>query len=271
MPTLQEVIGSDVRVDTLFDKKMICLQPKHGYRYSIDSLLLAHFSSVDQGDVILDMGCGCGIIGIIIMFKWQALVKRVVGLELQPELAELARKNGELNGFEPKYSIREGDWRSIRSYFAAETFSRVVCNPPYYTPSSGRVNADRQSLIARHQVCSSTEQVFEAASYVVKNRGVVSIVFPARGFIELVCAMTKVKLQPKRIRPVYSYPEKEASARLVLVEAIKNGGHGIKIHPPLYIYRQKNGPYSDEMQRLYGLHKESSERSTQTENTAQKG
>ncbi len=245
--------NADVTVDRLFDGRLVCLQPKRGYRYSVDSLLLAHFATIDNDDRILDIGCGCGIVGLIILCRWQKNLQNVTGLELQPELARLAERNAELNGFDRKYTIRQGDLRSIKSLFAAESFSRIVCNPPFYGSSSGRGNVDRQSLIARHQVCSSTSEISSAASYTVKNKGTVSLVFPAEGLFELLCSFEQAKLQPKRMRMVYSYPEKNLSAKLVLVEAVKNGGPGLKILPPLYIYTEKKGPYSDEMQDIFTL------------------
>jgi tRNA1Val (adenine37-N6)-methyltransferase len=245
--------GLEESVDSLFDGRMICRQPRQGYRFSVDSLLLAHFSTVQRGDSILDMGCGCGIIGLILMFRWQTILQALVGLEIQPELAELARENVRLNGFEYKHKIVEGDLRTIKFYFRAESFSRVICNPPFFTSGSGRENADRQSLIARHQVCSTTDQIMAAASLVVKNRGFVSVVFPADRLVEIFSSMYKANLQPKRMQMVYSYPDQEAAARLVLIEAMKNGGPSVTIVSPFYIYRKKNGPYSDEMQRMYEL------------------
>jgi tRNA1Val (adenine37-N6)-methyltransferase len=249
-------IDTDVSIDSLFDGRLICMQPSRGYRYSIDSLLLADFAAVEDDDNILDLGCGCGIIGLIMFFRLKANIKKITGLELQHDLAELAKRNAELNGYSSRYTVVNGDLKVIKTLFAAESFTSVVCNPPFYTSSSGRKNADRQSLIARHQVCSTTNQVMAACSYVVKNRGNVSIVFPAEGMVELVCAMEKSKLQPKRMQVVYSYPEKEATAKLVLIEAVKNGGVGMKIQPPLYIFEKKNGTYSAEMQQIYGLQAE---------------
>ena len=254
LDTGKKTLGPDARVDSLFNGHMVCQQPRQGYRFSVDSVLLAHFSPVLNGDSVLDMGCGCGIVGLIILFRWQTLCKKLVGLELQPELAELAEKNGYLNGFDNKYKVIEGDLRKIKSYFPAESFSRVVCNPPFYTHGSGRENADRQMQIARHQVCSSTDQVMAAASWAVRNKGAVSAVFPADRLVELINSMNAANLQPKRMQLVYSYPGQEMRARLVLVEAIKNGGPGLTILPPFYIFQEKNGAHTKEMQRMYDGH-----------------
>ena len=263
--TRYEGRGLDVSVDSLFDGQMVCRQPRQGYRFSLDSVLLAHFSPIQYGDSVLDMGCGCGIVGLIILFRWQKLCKELVGLEIQTELAQLARENGRLNGFDDKYKIIEGDLRTIKAYFPAESFSRVVCNPPFYTSGSGRESADSQSLIARHQVCSSTGQIMAAASLVVKNRGSVSVVFPADRLVELVGSITAANLQPKRMQMVYSYPGRNVTAGLVLIEAIKNGGPGLTILPPFFIYQKKNGTYTNDMQRMYDLHWEKQEGNPETE------
>jgi tRNA1Val (adenine37-N6)-methyltransferase len=250
----QGAAGSDVSTDSLFDGEMVCQQPRQGYRFSVDSILLAHFSPIQKGDSVLDLGCGCGIVGLIIMYRWQRVLEEVVGLEIQPELAELAGNNGHLNGFAEKFKVVEGDLRTIKTSFPAESFTRVVCNPPFYTSGSGKESTDRQSLIARHQVCASTEQTMAAAFLVVKNRGSVSVVFPADRLVELTGSMVTAGLQPKRMQMVYSYPGEEGVARLVLIEAIKNGGPGVAILPPFYIYQGKNGMYTDDMQRLYDPH-----------------
>ena len=254
MPDLNFRNEGATRIDSLFEGRLVCRQPLEGYRFSVDSILLAHFSPVQDGDSVLDMGCGCGVIGLIMLFRWQTLCQRLAGLELQPELAELARQNGQLNGFDEKYTVVEGDLRTIKNFFQAESFSRVVINPPYYIKGTGRESAGRQSLIARHQVCASTDQIMAAASRVVKNRGVVSVVFPADGLIDLAGCMVAAHLRPKRIQMVYSYPEQTGAAALVLVEAVKNGGTGTKILPPFYVYQKKNGNYSFAMQRLYDVH-----------------
>jgi tRNA1Val (adenine37-N6)-methyltransferase len=256
LPDQNSLQNGTIRLDSLFEGKLVCRQPRHGYRYSVDSILLAHFSPPQSGDSVLDLGCGCGIIGLIMLFRWRARCKRLVGLEIQPELAELARENGQVNGFGDAYSVVEGDIRTIQDYFPAESFSRVVCNPPYYAPGTGRENDDRQSVIARHQVCASTDQIMAAASLVVKNRGVVSVVFPADGLVDLLGAMVAANLRPKRMQMIYSYPNPDGAAALVLVEAMKNGGSGAKILPPFYIYQEKNGNYSHAMQRLYDIHQE---------------
>lgn len=236
--------------DTLFDGDLYCYQHKNGYRFSIDAVLLAHFVQPAQDEIILDLGTGCGIVGLILLYRHQQFIASLIGFELQIGLAELAQENLVLNSFEEKMSIVQGDVRSILDTFSPESFSTVVCNPPFFQPGTGRQNSDPETLLARHQVACTLSEILAAAS-VVKNRGKFVIIYPAKGVAELVGMLSKHHLIAKRIQFIYSYPEKSAAARLVLIEAVKNGGAGVDVLAPFYIYQSKNGPYSTAMQKMY--------------------
>ncbi len=245
-------IDNGFSLDSLFDGAMYCKQNKQGYRFSVDAVLAAHFLTVRKGDTVLDLGCGCGIIGLILMFRWKHLLLKVSGLEIQPTLADLARDNVVTNGFEELMTVVEGDLQEIDTCFPAESFSKVICNPPFYKPSRGRGSANNEAYVARHQVLATLEKVIDASRYCVKNRGNVIMIYPADGLAELLHVMRSRSLEPKRIQMVYSHKHDE-NAQLVLIDAVKNGGLGIKVLQPFYIYRDRNGPYSDAMQRLYDI------------------
>ncbi|MGE4561021.1 MAG: tRNA1(Val) (adenine(37)-N6)-methyltransferase [Desulfobulbus sp.] len=234
--------------DTLFAGALVCHQPAIGYRFSIDAVLAAQFVLPKAGQRVLDLGCGCGIIGLILAYRVPGLV--VHGLELQPELAALARQNVLANGFTPGMEILEGDVRSINQVVGAETYDQVVCNPPYGTPQGGRINLDAQAAAARHELNACLEDFVRAAAYSVRNRGRVVFIYPARRGATLLHTLYNHRLTPKRLQPVYSSPE-SGSARLLLVEAVKNGGEQFEVLAPFFIYRQRNGGYSHAMQALY--------------------
>lgn len=237
--------------DTLFDGRLNCRQYKKGYRFSIDAVLLAHFHQVKKTDTILDIGCGCGIIGLILSYRHRHILKKIIGLEIQPELAELAQWNINTNGYDQVMETICGDLRNIPDLFQAESFSSVICNPPFYTSSSGRKNLNNQERIARHQVKAELEDVVSNAGYVVQNRGSVSIIYPAECMAELIEMLIRARLQPKKMQLVYSYPSPTLAARLVLIEAIKNGGAGLSVKPPFFIYQKKEGDYSVEIAEMY--------------------
>ena len=131
-----------------------------------------------------------------------------------------------------------------------ESFDLVVSNPPYRRPGSGRINREDECAIARHELTADLASIISAAAFCVKNRGAVVCIYPADRLATLIAAMQDQRLVPKRLQPVYSYPEDDR-ARLVMVEAVKNGGEGVHLLPPFYIYQHPNGPYSPEMAKLY--------------------
>jgi len=240
--------GDRLTEDTLFDGRLVCRQFSNGYRFSIDAVLAAHFCTIRDDWHILDLGCGCGIIGMIIAYRHPGL--QVTGLELQPELAELARQNINANAMEKRVSVVQGNLRSIGEHVAPEHFDLVVSNPPYREPGTGRTSPENQRARARHEIAANLDDVVKAAAFAVKNRGRVVFVYPAKRAATLINRLVERNLEPKRLQPVYSYPESE-NASLVLVEAVKNGGEEISILPPLYIFTEKNGPYTDQVQELY--------------------
>jgi len=240
-----------VTCDTLFDGRLHCLQHRTGYRFSVDAILAAHFSPPPPGATLLDLGGGCGIISLICLYRWQEQLALVSCFELQPALAELASRNMTLNGLSGKMEVVAGDLRRILDFYPAETFSQIICNPPFYRKNSGRPTLDQEALVARHQVSCTLPEVAAAAALALKNRGKAVFVYPAAGLTALLYALHQDRLVPKRLQTIYSYPGDDNHARLVLVEAVKNGGEGLQILPPFYIYEYRLGPYSKMMQRLY--------------------
>lgn len=244
-------MAGDVTRDTLFSGRLHCLQHRRGYRFSVDAVLAAHFSQPEPGATLLDLGCGCGVMALICLYRWSAMLDTVTGLELQDGLATLAERNRLLNGFAEQMKVVRGDLCRILDFVAPESFSLVICNPPFYARNSGRPCQQEESFLARHQVRCTLADVTGAAAAVVKNRGRVVLVYPASGLDALLVACHAHNLTPKRLQLIYSYPDPVAPARLVLLEAVKNGGHGLRVLPPFFIYERQNGPYTQAMQRLF--------------------
>ena len=237
--------------DTLFDGELYCLQHRDGYRFSMDPVLLAHFVRLTGDEHVLDLGAGSGVIGLILLYRASASISSLTAFELQEGLAGLIRENIARNQFQKKMEAIEGDLREIRQYFEPESFSTVVCNPPFYTPGSGRQSKNKEAEIARHQVSCTLPDVISAAAMTVKNRGRVVIVYLASGLAALMVLLEQNRLRVKRIQLVYSYPGHSTGASMVLVESVKNGGEGLDVMAPFYIYDSKGGDYSKEMQQLY--------------------
>lgn len=241
----------DISEDSLYNGELVLRQHRLGYRFSIDAVLLAHFVQYSKGMSVLDLGTGCGVILFILLYRYGNRLDRAVGIEIQADLAQRARENFVVNGCEEKGSIIEGDFRQYSSLIAPESFDLVVCNPPFFALGSGRVSCSAQAKLARHQILAGLEDVFAAAAYAVRNRGTVAIIYPAEKIGEAIILGKKQRLEIKRLRFVYSYPENNEKARLVLIEYCKNGGEGSEVVSPLYLYQQKNGAFTAEMENFY--------------------
>jgi tRNA1Val (adenine37-N6)-methyltransferase len=234
--------------DTLFNGRLICRQHQDGYRFSLDAVLLAHFCQPVSRSKVLDLGTGCGVISLVLCYRHPDI--QVTGLELQPALAELARNNAQANRLENRFAVQQGDLRRIKKELRAESCDLVCSNPPYYKTGSGRMSQEDECAFARHELTADPESVIAAAAFAVKNRGRVACIYPAERLATVLAVMVKKRLIPKRIQPVYSSPEDE-QARLVMIEAMKNGGEGVRLLPPLYIYQYPDGPYSEKVAMMY--------------------
>ena len=245
----------EITCDSLFDGELICQQHRHGYRFSVDAVLLAHFVMVSAGARIIDLGCGCGVIPMILCYRHREKIERITGIELQPDLASLARNNILRNRFGERINIIGGDVRDILNYLPPESYDAVVINPPFFSTHTGRLPVSSEAAIARHQLNGNLNDFLRSAAAAVKNKGAVYIVYPAGKITDIVRFATGNRLEPRRFRHVYSYPKPTSAgtepqtARLGLIECCKNGGREAKVVEPLYIYSRKNGPYSEEMQR----------------------
>ena len=237
--------------NSLFEGELICYQNKNGYRFSIDSVLLAHFVSVKENDRILDLGTGSGIISLILLYRHYQSIKECSGIELQKSLYELAKKNICENTFTRKNRLFNCDIQNIKDHHSAGTYDTIVCNPPFYPYQSGRVCSNSEARIARHQTSTGLKGFLSGAAHAVKNRGNIYFIYPADLLQELLRDTAPHNLELKTLRFVYSYPGSRKGAQLVLIQCIKNGGPGVQIPEPLYLYNKKNGVYSAEVEQYY--------------------
>ena len=205
------------------------LQPKRGYRYSEDALLLADFAAPGPRATVCDLGTGSGIIALVLARKGAA--RKVVGIELQPSLARLARRNVEMNGLEDWVEIVEMDLRRVRERFRCRTFDYVVSNPPFMKARAGKVTPNAEKALARHELACTMEDVLDAAAYLLKPTGRASLVYPAERTAELCGKARARRLEPKRLR--FVHPVAGRNAELVLAELHKWGRTGVAVMPPL--------------------------------------
>jgi len=233
-------------LDAILDGRLQVFQNKKGYRFSLDSILLAHFASLKPRARAIDLGCGNGIIVLITAKRFPHV--HCVGLEIQENLAALARKNTQLNGLNGRVEIFSGDARNIKDIFGARSFDTVIFNPPYRKLNSGRINPYPEKAIARHEINGSLKDFLTAAKYLLKPAGSVFTIYPARRLVELVYLFRNSGIEPKIMRHVYS--DNLSDAQFALVEGKRGSKEELKIKSPLFIYdRDKN--YSQEMTGIF--------------------
>jgi tRNA1Val (adenine37-N6)-methyltransferase len=237
-------------LDHIRDVK-IC-QPKEGYRFSVDALLLYSFVHMPLAQKIADLGAGSGIIGLLLAKKYPSA--GVSLFELQDRLATVAEKNVVLNGLGKRVKVIRGDIREISEVTTpgadAGSFDLVVSNPPFRKERSGFVNPGEERAIARHEIKMKLPELINAAHYLLKTKGRFFLIHHPGRLGELVSTLREKRMEVKRLRFVHSSASSEA--KMVLVEALHGGRVGLKVERPLVIYDER-GEYTEEMLILYGV------------------
>jgi tRNA1Val (adenine37-N6)-methyltransferase len=233
-------------VETLFGGRLKILQKKKGYRYTIDSILLAHFVELHEEERLLELGAGSGVISLFLAFRNPSI--RITGIEIQEALAGMAGRSIALNGLEGRVEIFHGDARNAGDHAEARSFDVAVFNPPYRKMGSGRVNPREEKALARHEVAGSITDFLQAARHALKPGGRSYLIYPCSRMVEALHRMRLEKLEPKRLRLVHSKPRSRGD--FILVEGIKGGGEELSVLPPLFIY-DGDGGYSEEMEAIF--------------------
>ncbi len=233
-------------LESLYGGSLKIIQRKKGYRYTIDSVLLAGFVEPKAADRILELGAGSAVISLLLAHRHRGI--RVTAIELQEGLADMARRSVSLNRLDDRVNILQGDLRKASGFLESQAWDVAVFNPPYRKMGSGRVNPLEEKALARHEVAGSVAEFLEAARRALKPGGRACLIYPCSRMVEAVHGMRSSRLEPKRFRMVHSTPASRGD--FILVEGVKGGGEELAVLPPLYIYRQE-GSYSDELEQLF--------------------
>lgn len=234
------------RLDDLGRKGYRIIQNPAAFCFGIDAVLLTGFAGIKEKSRVLDLGTGTGIIPILLEAKTGA--EHLTGLEIQPESADMARRSVALNGLEEKISIVTGDIKEASEIFDKGSFDTVTCNPPYMIGKHGLTGENDRKTIARHEVLCTFEDVARETSALLKPGGTFFLVHRPFRLVELFGIMTKYRLEPKRMKLVHPYADKEPN--MVLIEAKKGGNPRITIESPLIVYKEP-GVYTDEIYDIY--------------------
>ena len=223
------------------------LQPKKGFRFTLDSLLLADFCRIKPRDRILEPGAGTGIVSILLAKKFTSA--RFVVVEFEAQSYSLLCANIERNGLVDHIVPIDRDIRNLNRSIAPDTFDVIVANPPYTKSGSGRASPSPERQRARHDQAASLDDWLNLKG-LLKNRGRFFLVFPAGRAAEMLSLLRKHDLEPKRLRAVH--PARNKPASLILIEAVKGSGIGLEIVSPLTVH-EAGGIYTDEMKGIYGI------------------
>lgn len=235
------------QIDTLLNGYKIIQDPQR-FMFGIDAVLLSHFASggVSNGDSLIDLGTGTGIIPLLMESVCKA--EKFCALEVQRESAQMAKRSVEMNNLEGKIGVVEGDIKNVDKLFTRHSFEVVTTNPPYMINEHGKQNITDAKSIARHEVLCNLEDIVSAADYLLKPHGKFFMIHRPFRLPEIFSALAKHSLEPKRMRLVSPSAGKEPN--LVLIEARKNANPRLKIEPELVVYG-KPKEYSDEVKEIY--------------------
>jgi tRNA1Val (adenine37-N6)-methyltransferase len=221
----------DETLDPFFDGSLQILQKKKGYRFSIDAILLSQFISLRKGEKAIDLGTGCGIVPLLLAKATNA--HSFVGIEIQRELAELARRNVALNCLDEHITILFRDFKKLKGVFSPGAFDVVFSNPPYRKRLTGRVNPSPEKAIARHEIKGTLDDLIKMAAYLLPAKGRCYLIYSASRAVDLLFTLRRHKLEPKRLR--FVHPKKEEDAKFILVESVKASGAELKVMGPLFL------------------------------------
>lgn len=234
------------RLDDLQRDGLKLIQNPARFCFGMDAVLLARFACVKKEDRVIDLCCGNGIIPVLMAGTCNA--EHFTGLEIQEEAVDMARRSVSYNGLSDKVNIVTGDIKEASSIFGAASFDVVTCNPPYMTGSHGLVNPMEEKAVARHEILCTLDDVIREGTKLLKTGGHFFMVHRPFRLAEIMGEMLKYRLEPKRLRLVYPYVDREPN--MVLIEGVRGGNSRITVEKPLIIY-EKPGVYTREVYEIY--------------------
>jgi len=235
------------RLDDLQRNGLKIIQKTDGFCFGMDAVLLSGFASVKPGERALDLGTGTGIIPLLLSAKTKG--DHFTGLEIQTEIMKMAQRSVALNGLEKKNDIIQGDIKEASRIFGAASFDVVTSNPPYMNDAHGLKNPGDVKAISRHEVLCTLEDVVREGTKALKPGGRFYMVHRPHRLAEIITVMRQYKLEPKRMKFVHPFADKDAN--MVLIEAVRGGGAWLKLEPPVIVYKEP-GVYTDEIYEIYG-------------------
>jgi len=245
---INPVLLKGERIDDLQRDGLKIIQNKEKFCFGIDAVLLSDFAEAKRKEKVLDIGTGTGIIPILMTSKTEG--EHFTGLEIQSESADMALRSVNMNGLGDRVSIVEGDINNALTLFDRESFNVITSNPPYMIETAGAGNEETPKAIARHEIKCTLDDVIREGSKLLKVSGRFYMVHRPFRLAEIIDTFKKYNLEPKKLRMVHPYIDKEPT--MVLIEATKCAKPGIKVMAPLIVYEEP-GKYTREIYEIYGM------------------
>ncbi len=234
------------RIDDLERDGLVIIQDNEHLSFGMDAVLLTSFAQIKPNARVIDLGTGTGIIPILLTAKTKA--REFEALEIQPESADMARRSVEVNHLSDRIHITTGDIKDASKIFGASSFDTVTTNPPYMIAEHGKSSPNEALAIARHEIRITLEELLRESYRLLKTRGTFFMVHRPFRLAEIFSQMVSCRIEPKRMRLVYPFEDKEPN--MVLIEGVKDGRSRLTVEPPLIVY-ESPGNYTEELKRMY--------------------
>lgn len=237
------------RIDQLYSDGIQIIQSKEVFSFSIDAVLLANFPNLPKTGKIIDLCAGNGAVGLFASQKTKA---EIIQVELQKRLAEMGKRSILLNQLEQQLSMLEMDLKEAPKVIKPDSADLILCNPPYFKemPDS-RKNPNPYLAIARHEIHTSLEEVIQVSAKLLKTNGRLAMVHRPDRFLDILQAMEKARIAPKRAQ--FVYPKQGKEANTLLIEGIKQGKKdGFRVLAPLFVHDENNEYTKELKEMLYG-------------------
>lgn len=241
------IIKEDETLDDLQINNIYVIQKKYAFRFGVDAVLLANYAKIKRGASVVDLCSGTGIVPFIISGKTQA--GNIIGIEIQDNMVEMARRSVKYNELEYKVSFINGDIKDTKLLKDINKADVVTVNPPYKLKNSGLINSKDENAIARHEILCTLDDVIRASNILLNDNGRFFMVHRPDRLADIMCTMRKYKIEPKRIQMVQ--PSINKAPNIVLVEGQKYGGAFLKWEKTIYVHNA-DGSYTEEINKIYG-------------------
>ncbi len=244
---MNDFLKENERIDDLEFKNLKIIQNKNGFCFGIDSVLLVNFAKeIKKQSKVLDLGTGTGIIPILLSGKVE--LKKAIGVEIQKDVANMAKRSVSLNNLDDKIEIINENVINIGKLYPKQYFDVVITNPPYKKIGTGIINESEAKIISRHEITANLEDFIKTARDMLKDKGEFFMVHRPERLVDIISLMRKFKIEPKKLR--FVCPNKNKEPNMVLIKGIKNAKEFLKIEKNLYVYNE-DGNYTDEILKIY--------------------